>query len=85
MSKNIQKHQDENSVTRVSEKKLFCFSKKDRLDFSSDLNSTAKIRTASFFDHFRSLKDQKCLFVTNPTFDQRSSEYVGIRRDATTL
>ena len=62
----------------------FC-SKKDWLGFSSDLNSTAKIRTASFFDHFRSLKNQKRLFMTHPTLDQRTSEYVGIRIDVTTL
>ena len=38
-----------------------------------------------FFDHFRSLKNQKRLFMTHPTFDQRTSEYVGIRIDVKTL
>ena len=50
----------------------FCY-KKDGLGFCSDLNSMAKIRTASFFGHFRSWKEQKRLFVTHPTFDQRTS------------
>ena len=45
----------------------------------------SKLGRLLFFDHFKSLKNQKRLFMTHPTFDQRTSEYVGIRIDVTTL
>ena len=50
------------------------FSRRDRLDFSSDLNETAKIRTASFFfDNFGPSEDQKRHFMKHPIQDSINS------------
>ena len=42
------------------------FARRDRLDFSSDLNSTAKIRTASFLRSFWAVGRPKTQFYETP-------------------
>ena len=56
-------------INIVVSKNRYFFSKRDSFDFSSNLDSTTKIRAAYFFIEFEPSEDQKCHFMKPPTYN----------------